>query len=198
MYRSTCLAFFGESITDYFAKNDGNWRRHVDAMPEDNLLEVSEVELSDKLAHQFAPDALHIDFDNPGKSRSEKQIPAEMFPPTYFVHRGKSYPKQVITIRLAFKGDPKLLSYRPSTFSFHSEEVYVEGNEICFDIIDFANDPEPIKRERDQKIATIRVLASNLVQDVERYNSGLRDNIAQYIRSRRAKIEKHRAIFDNL
>lgn len=120
---------------------------------------------------------LEIDENNVSVTQKEEMISSEYFPNSFDVSRGSSFPKPVVTFHVPFKGNPQLLKCRPSTMLMMSHEVAVEGNKIIFDVINFSNDAEQVKRSRDEIIKHLVQQAGYINRDIEAYNAKLENII---------------------
>src|SRR5258708_11366521 len=121
------------------------------------------MDLVNNLVEKFKVEASIIDFESVRISNYEKYIPAELFHPGFNVHQGKSYPKQVVVYHLPFTGDGELFQYTPSQFMLWSPEVYIEDQNVCFEIINFNGDTEELKREAQRSIDAIKFFSDALL-----------------------------------
>lgn len=156
----------------------------------DYLLGVNETQYVQHLQNLCRVDPLLIHFDQMGISTSEKQIPAEHFNALFEVTRGKSYPRQVITYRIPFEGDERLLHCRPSTYTMWSWDVEVRGGEICFDLVNFSNNVAQIKAQASDIARNIERSYQFLVAQVAAFNDGLEATIRQQLQARKAVLQK--------
>lgn len=138
--------------------------------------------------HKILP--LEFEQDKLTVSMAERMIPASFFPQGFFVRSGESYPKQVISFHLSFKGDQMLLRCVPSSRILWTEEVLLGDEEIVFDIVKFSDSADDIKREKDQIIEKLIQQASNVNNQVVQHNSDLESVIKNTITSVGIKISK--------
>lgn len=119
-------------------------------------------------------------------------IPPERHPGhLFFAEAGKSYPRQIIRYHIPFEGDPGLLRLVPNPRVMWSIEVELNGNEIAFDIVNWGNDPESVKREADDIFKTIREQNDNLTKQVMSFNSNAQEQIVNMLTVRREKLRKN-------
>ncbi|MFA5084518.1 MAG: toll/interleukin-1 receptor domain-containing protein [Candidatus Paceibacterota bacterium] len=131
---------------------------------------------------------LIFDQDNLTVTTSEKMIQAEYFGSGFFVEPGKSYSKEVLSFHLSFSGDEKLLHCVPSTRILWTEEVILENNEIVFDVINFSNDADKIKSEKDKVLKYLIDQAGYINTQVNQYNTNLEKFIKDAIGATLGKI----------
>ncbi len=112
---------------------------------------------------------------------SEKMIRAEYFGSGFFVDPGKSYPKEVFSFHLPFSGDENLLHCVPSTRIMWTEEVSLENKEIVFDVINFNNDAEKIKAEKEKVLNYLVEQTGHINKQVSHYNTSLEQIIRDAI-----------------
>src|SRR5207253_1953810 len=89
-----------------------------------------------------------------------------------------------------FAGDQTLLKCRPNPRIMNTHVVSVEGGDVCFEIVDFQNDPSQIKRDADSTMSLIREQSQHLKKNVDDYNSGLRRQAESFFDARKAEIMK--------
>jgi hypothetical protein len=124
-------------------------KARIDNEDQNYLLNVNEADYTAHVVSEFHIAPLVIDFDSVYASFEEKLISADRFPPTFHVFEGKSYPKQVVRFHLPFSGSASLLQCIPSPRVMNTIAVHIEDDAICFELINFYDDPERIKREAD-------------------------------------------------
>jgi hypothetical protein len=162
-----------------FSKYDGsslieNRKRQIvsaiNSQPDNYILNVNKTEYIEHLVSEFTIPPIKIHRDQLSASTYEAQIPAERHPNSYWVDSGKSYTRDVIKYHLPFTGDPQLLKVRPIPFS-SGPRIMVEGDSICFEIINFNMKPEEIKQKSDQIIDSLErqnQLLTNKLNDFNR------------------------------
>jgi hypothetical protein len=182
---------------------DGNLRNFLNNIQREieadrQVLEIEEGEyLKNRVAkHSLQP--LVIYPDKITVSQKEYPIPSNYFPRSFDVDRGQSFPKQVFTFHLPFGGDPQWLKCRPSSFMHWTEEVDVQNNEIIFEVINFRNNPEEIKKERDEFVSKFQSQIGNLNKDIEGYNSQLGKVIGDSISKAKSKFKNQDDILSSL
>lgn len=132
---------------------------------------------SSKLTDEFSIKPLVLDRDNIETSMDKAMIPAEYFPSTFNVYRGKSYEKSVAVFKVSLDGELDLLKLRPSTFMMWTEEVDVEDSNLVFEIIILNEDADVIKKERDDFLNKVEQQLQNINGQVSSYNGSLEDYV---------------------
>jgi len=158
------------------------------------LLNVNRTEYLGHIVSEFEIAPLGLNFDGLTVSSSEKMVRAELFPPTFHVHKSKSYSKQVVKYHLPFSGDPQLLGCAPNPRVMNSHPVTIEGSEVCFEIIDFSGNAENIKRNEEQVLGLIRQQAENLEKNIAAHNGQLRPHAEGIFDTRKAQIMKQNQV----
>ncbi|MFO1487401.1 MAG: hypothetical protein U1F65_02890 [Verrucomicrobiota bacterium] len=151
------------------------------------------------MADKYRIEPLCFKFDALQVSSAEKLIPIEQHPFNYgarFSHSKKeAYPRQVITFHLPFTGDQGLLNCQPSNyFTGGTAEVSVSNGEVRFDLINWRDDTEELKREQANIIERIRKLGANVEKDVKHFNEHIAEHARQAISARRALLLKQTSI----
>lgn len=167
----------------------------ITSQTDDYILNVNKAEYVDHLVSEYSIQPLEIHRDQLSVSVEERMIPAERHPNSYWVDSGKSYPKDVYTFHLPFTGDPQLLKVRASTYSMSAPRIMVAGQEIRFEIINFNQQADAIKREADNVVAQLMSQNQYLINDLTKFNGSLDAQLAQAFDARKAQLlKKHDVI----
>ena len=127
---------------------------------------------------------------NFNRTALEAQIPAEYFPFNYNVRKGKSYPKDVIRFHLPFSGDHQLLKVKASTYSLSSPMIELDGDCICFEVINFDLKPEQIKKDSDKIINELISHNQYLTNDLSKFNATIESQASQAFEARKQQLLK--------
>jgi len=196
-YRKTRI-FAEQELHNYLKNKKQSTLSSIESEDEDYLLNINEDDYIQYKVSEAKIDILEIYEDDIYVSSSEQMIPAEYFPRTFNVYDGKSYKKDVIKFHIPFSGDQNLLSCIPNPRVLWSITVEVLDNEFCFEIINFNDDPESIKRDKDSKIKFINQQLTNVNTEVERYNINLETQVKQAFESRKNKIKAKSGVLASL
>lgn len=132
---------------------------------------------------------LEFDTANITITHHEEQIPARYFGSGFMVDEGHSYPKQVITFHVPFKGDSQLLRCRASTWGMVSHEIDTKDGHVVFDVINFSNDADQVAKERDGVVKYLTDQAGYINRDVAAYNSRLESIVREALKSAKLKFK---------
>ena len=140
-----------------------------------------------------------LHFDEVSVSTYEKDVPPEEFPsPRFHVEPGRRYRKDVIRYHIPFVGNEELLHCVPNPYSHWTTEVSIEDGSLCFDIINFYNDPERIKHEANQTIDFIKHQATYIANQVAAYNTSLASRAQGLFRERKQHLLKKNDLLASL
>ena len=190
--------FAEQRLSDFLDERLNRLRQEVQNQDTNYLLNVNETSFIDYLVNRYQVELLVFYWDQISVSYCEKPIPAELFPPSFHVRPGKSYPRQVITYHLPFSGDKELLKCQPSRYIMWTKDIRLEGDCVCFDVINWQDDAEAIKREADNIIGYIRRQAENVSKEVLEFNSRLEKETQQLVQARKAYILKQENLVASL
>ena len=184
----TTNIFAEKDLREYLEQQKTAVVRSIESEKDDYLLNVNERDyISFKVSEGYV-EPLQIHEDQISASSSEQMIPAEYFPSGFWVTKGQSYKKDVIRFHVPFSGNHQLLHCTPSSRLMWTMGVEISGNEFCFEIINFSDDVESIKRDKDSNIRSIIQQLQSVVTEVERYNTSLEPHIKQAFDSRKQRI----------
>lgn len=170
----------------------------VESEQNDYLLNANETQYIEHLLSQCEIEPLELYFDKMFVSDTEKQIPAEHFPSTFNVYRGKSYPRQVITYHVPFTGNSQLLKSQPNTHVLWTTEVTLNGNCVCFDVVNFQDDPEQIKRTADSTLNNIKRQYEYLSTEIRAFNERLESRAREVLQSRKKTLLQQSNVLGSL
>lgn len=125
------------------------------------------------LADKYKLISLELDAQELTCETTTADIPAEYFPSphNFFLEPGNSYQKEVLIFHLPFRGDQNLLHYIPNPRIVWTAEVALEGNEILFEIIQFSDDVDSIRQEKDKVVDNFMKQAGNVNEQIKQYNN---------------------------
>ena len=180
------MRIFAEAeLRDLLNERDARLEREVMSEDKNKLLNMNETAYVEYLLAKYHVDPLVFDWDNRSLSEREERITAERFPWDFHVIQGKSYPKQVITYHVPLSGEIELLRRTPTGRILWTSEVRIAGNQMQFDVINWRDDPEVIKREADEISSHIQTQAANVCREVNEFNSALDDKVNKVVRDRK-------------
>ncbi|WP_291447862.1 hypothetical protein [Desulfovibrio sp.] len=165
---------------------------------DDYLLNVNEVDYVNFQYQRAHVEPLLIFAENLCVSQYEKMIPAEEFPWGFNVRRGESYKKSVIKFHIPFTGEMDLLRCAPGHRLLWTMNVTVKNGEICFDIVNFKDDADEIKRYKDDALRNISQQLNYVTNEVNVFNSSLENKIKQIFESRKKRILANNNILSSL
>jgi len=180
--------FAERKLNDYLEQRILATIHSIEQENDDYLLNVNERDYIQHKTDEAYVEPLQIHQDQIYASSSEQMIPAEYFPRLFDVNAGKSYKKDVIKFHVPFSGNSELINCMPSSRILWSMKVELSGNEFYFEIINFSDDVEAIKRKKDSNIGSVMQQLGNVVSEVDRYNSVIEAQIKQAFDARKKRI----------
>lgn len=186
----TFRIFYERELSEFLESNIRALEDEVNGRPDNYILNINETEFIDFLTKRFSIEDFELNFDAITSSIYEQFIPAGRFPSGFNVYSGKSYPKDIIRYYIPFTGDKRLLYCVPSSRLLWSIDVDIEENCICFDIINFYDDPDVIKNEANSNITHIRSQYNNVLKELREYNEGLSHRAQQIFQNRKKHLLK--------
>ena len=166
-------------------------RREVFSEEANQLLNMNETAYIKYLVERHTIAPLLLDMEGLSQSQQEERIPAEKFPNTGFhVQSGESYRKWVWTFAVPFSGDPELWRYTPSRHFRRSIEVEVRSERIEFSVVNWRDNADEIRREKDKTLNFVRSMVANVAQEVEEYNANLERSARAAFLARKTELLK--------
>ncbi len=191
-------AFSGQRLSDYLEERAQQAWSMIEQEKEDYLLQVNERDYLDHLLDRIRVPVPRFGFDDVYATESERKIPAESFPSGFNVYEGHSYTKPVLTVHIPYEGDLALLQRQPSTYLSWSAIIYTQGQDLCFDLVDFYGDAGRINQEIESHISNLRQSSDYLVRDIEAFNASLPTRLEQLFHARKEQILARRRLHGGL
>ncbi len=168
-------------------------KAQVESFDESFLSQAEDETHTLQILKQVRLDPLHFRFQDAYISTCERMIPAEHHPHhRFFVQAGNSYPRQVIKYHLPFEGNSNILRFVPNPRTVWTIEVELNGNEIAFDIVNWGNNPEEVKKEANNIFKIIHEQSEKLTKQVELFNATAQNQIINMLKNRREKLRKNK------
>jgi hypothetical protein len=193
------MRVFAEAdFSDFLATRERQIADEIRQPKDDYILNVNADEFVAYLVSKFSLDIPYLKRDEVSVDTSERMIPAEMFPWSFNVYQGKSYPRQVITYHVPFSGDMDLLRYTPSTRIMWTQEMEVVGQALTFEIVVFSQDSQALKREADSVIDRLAQQLGHLRTQGEAFNASLAEKARTIVEGRKAELLKRSSLLGGL
>lgn len=181
--------FYGSDLRVFLEENNNKIRKKIENESENYILNVNRTEYINHVLDLYKIDIPNLDFENKSISSYEKEIPAEYFPREFFVRKGKSYKKSVIVYHIPFEGNSKLFRYMPNKRSLSgTADVHIKNGDVCFEIINFNDNPDEISNKAEGTIQRIKNHAKYSQEQLEEYNTNLQSKIEDIFDGRKQKL----------
>jgi hypothetical protein len=186
------MRIFAEIDADQaFAGQLQRARSEVESRDEQFLSQVDDEDYALRILAMVRIDPLRIKFDEAYISTYEKTIPAESHPGNrFFLENGRSYPRQIIRYHVPFEGEADLLRCIPNPRLIWTEEIELGRGEFTFDIVNWGDKADEVKRDAEQIFSDISKQYEHLAKQVDAFNSSAQTQILQLLAGRRAKLKK--------
>lgn len=161
-------------------------RKEVDTEDRDKLLNTDEAAYIAYLVGRWRIEPLVLDIEHPRVSDYQKLIPAHQFPRGFDARSGRSYPVQVIVYHVPYSGNEILFQCAPSggrIFGMH--HATPQNGFLTFEIVNWRNDLQAIKREANAILTNIGINWNQLRNEVVAFNEELERQAQQTVRAKR-------------
>lgn len=156
--------------------------------PDDYILNVNPTDYVGHLASTFSVEPPHISFDDVTASAYETNVKAGNFPRGFHAEPGATYRKQTIVYHLPIAGNTELLNCKSEKRLLWTAEVYEADECLCFEIINFYDDPEQIKQTARETIENICQQLQYVVIEIDAYNAALKARIEEAFSKRKKEL----------
>jgi hypothetical protein len=190
--------FYEAELSDFLTGRERDLAEEVRRQEESYILNVNVEEYVQHLVDRYVLDIPELHRTDVFVEPSERMIPAELFPFSFVVHEGKSYPRPVLTYHVPFSGDMELLRYTPSTRIAWSMDMHVVGNALTFEMVVFTDDPAPVKQEGEHVLNALEQQLGYLTTDAKNFNDNLESKIRSLVEGRKAEFLKRSSFVQTL
>jgi hypothetical protein len=188
--------FADVDVDNIFAYRLQRAKTEVESLDEKFLAQVDDESIALQILTSVRLNPLHFRFDKGYITTHEQMIPAEHHRHAHqrlFMEEGESYRRQIIQYHLPFDGDRDLLNCIPNPRIMWSIDIDVADKEITFEIVNWNDEPEAVRRETEHILGNIREQYEHLSKQVEAFNSSAQTEIVKLLSSRRTKLKRDRA-----
>lgn len=199
MFSKKIKAFLEEEARNYF--NYSKLEQEILAEPKNNLLNVDEDAYINYLFEKYTIYPLVIDWDNITIDDYEKEFSAqECQKHEQFSFGGSNEPckKQVIIHSIPFSGEKILFKVQPSSFVRFSYEIDVKDDSFSFEVTNWGNGDDALKKTIDFIISSLKQQANSLTVDVAKYNNELKQHAIKVFKERKKEILSREGLLTTL
>jgi hypothetical protein len=198
-YSRNSKIFSKGNIQEIFHTSFKNIVSAIEGEDENYLLNVNEQNYIEHLANKYNFDCPEIHYEKVYVDSYEGDIPAEWFPPSYYVVSGEKYKKQVIQFFVPCSGNISLLFYTPiNSFFLDSGNFEIRGETLVVEYICFNEDAKSIRENYESDKNHIQRIAEGLITDIERFNLMLEGYIKSLLQQRKQKLLSQNNLLSSL
>lgn len=181
--------FLKGSLDDVLRNCIEQIRTRVHSEKTDYLLNVNETEYIEHFVSEFHIEPPQINSESMFITHEERMIESERHPSAFFLDPGESYKRQVIIYHVPITGDVEILDFKPNPSLLWTTDLTHdstnEGNFLLFDVINFNNETETIKRKQDEVIGNLAKQLEYISNQLNGYNTSLSQEIEQIVKARK-------------
>ncbi|MEX1014806.1 MAG: hypothetical protein WDZ80_06630 [Candidatus Paceibacterota bacterium] len=184
-------AFFGQGVSfDQVANNVKNKiESELSSETEDYILNVDRGEYIKTLKEKHSFDDFVLHFNDITADNNEMMIPGKIFPRGRFmVEESRSYPKTLWSYFIPVSGETELLKIRPSTWASYQPYIYLEGENLCFDVIQFYDELDSVKKEQQETVSYLEKAYERMRHDIDALNKELDSFIPDIFDKRKERL----------
>ena len=174
--------------------------QEIGSLSEDRVLNTSPEALSDYFVQKYTVEPIVIDESGIEVDYGDAQIDvSQRFGYVVFDRSRPTYVTGTrITFFLPFSGDPELFKCRPSTFNLNPPRGAVRDNELMLAYEQTAEGVSTIENEFEREKQEIKKYLGWVADEVEQFNSTVRQKVSQDIGIRREKLLRDRGVVESL
>ena len=194
------LLFYGADLSRVLTGQEQALSKEIGSLSEDRVLNSSPDDLCDYFVEKYEVEPVVIDESRITVDYGDAQVDvSHRFGYAVFDRSRPTYVTGTrVTFFVPFSGDPNLFKCRPSMFNLNPPRGEVRGSELVF-VYDLTTQDVPNigdAFEREQQ--NVKRYLSWIANEVEQFNSTIRQKASQQIATRREKLLQDRGIVENL
>lgn len=194
------LLFHDGELRLYLQKIDSKMFSEIESQNENYILSVDSQEFKKYLIDTYQLIAPTLKEDRIYVDKSEEKVDVSQDQMRVISDRGRPfYIKGLkVSYHIPFDGNPELLKYRTSSFTFNPPRADVRRNEIIIEIIELNHNTDSVKREFEQNFNEIKKWLIWVNQEIYQFNTSLDSKIEQKIKARKEKLIKDQTLVSDL
>jgi hypothetical protein len=193
------MRIFAENdLAEYLDSLLADLRRTVHSEDKNRLLNVNETEYIEYLVSQYTIEPIRLHLDEMHISDHEAMVPVGSHAFDYCLQPSDRIKCQVIKYHLPYSGEMRMLHLTPNPRLVWYRDVEIIGNEISFDIVNWNDDVENIKKEAERIIANISTQAKHSENNICRYNTNLQQYAQEIVTARKQEHLKQSNVIESL
>lgn len=178
MIRSAAFRIFGsESLASVLTERKVGVFTEIKGAGKDYVMKIDEEEYVKYLLDKHHVDPPVLDFDKIFVSQESRSIPAEKFPPGFNVSHGEVYTKPTVIYHIPCSGEIELLRMEPNPRLSFTPLVFIDGSDLCFEVVNLYNDMSRVERESNENLNHIRQSYGYFQSEIKSYNSEVKSEI---------------------
>lgn len=163
----------------------------IQTKDKDYILNINEEEYVNYLYEKYKVDNIFLLEEKVYITNLEKMIPAEDFPYSFNVYRGKKYSKPVIQYHIPFIGEELWLRSRATRFLMWYPQVIIKNKEIIMEYVLFSDSyVEDINRGYAHELSNFKTQLQYINEDIDVFKNNFFDNIKSIFKKRKAELLK--------
>jgi hypothetical protein len=191
------LLFHGGDLRSSLENHGNGLVREVESAPEDHVVHVDEVDWAQALAARYAVEAPILKRDEVWMDEPKPvQVDVSWDHFSRFISdpsRPAYVPGHSTVVHIPFSGEGDVFKLRPSSWTLNPPRADVGDGELRL-LVEYPDDrPLDIAGQADGLIRSVQQYLDTARADIADFNSGLLNKAQLAIRTRRERIEHHRA-----
>ncbi len=194
------LLFYGVDLRSILTSRETALSKEVGSLSEDRVLNTSPEKLCDYFVEKYVVEPVAIDESGIEVDYGDAQIDiSRRFEYAVFDRSRPAYVTGTrITFFVPFSGDPELFKFKPSHYSLNPPRGEVRSNTLVFVYDRTTRDVPNIGSEFEREKQNVKQYLAWIANEVEQFNSTIRQKASQEIAARREKLLQDRGVVENL
>ncbi len=188
--------FSRSSLADFLGSRENEVYSEIDSLPDDQLMNTNPDQLAEYLHSQFSLDAPKIKGDEIAIDSGDTKVDvSNRFDYAVFDRTRPAYTDGMyFTFHIPFTGSPILFEYQPQRFTYNAPMAEVREHEVVIEFQGTDSDSERFKERFDALHLSIQRYLGWVGEDVQEFNSSIKQKARGRIEQRRKRIMKARQL----
>ncbi|MCL4478388.1 MAG: hypothetical protein M1381_04710 [Deltaproteobacteria bacterium] len=179
-----------ENLYSFLQDREQGMFQEIEEMQADRLLNTKVDDLYDYFEQRYKIDIPSLKENEIATDQEEANVDISRDPYRRIVAPGSPFYIKGTALKffVPFEGDPELLKYKPSTFTYNSPLCTIKQNEIVFTYTRTDHNAEAVKAEFTRHLSVVRQNLKSVINDAGAFNNSIRTKAQNRIEIRRQKL----------
>ena len=189
----TFRVFDVRDAQEYLEERKSTIKAQIENESDEYVLNVNKDAYVAHLTHQFRLELPQLDFSGVEVEPYEKEVTSHAY-----LTGSPRVKRMIVVYRIPCKGDSESLILKPNPWIPWTMDVYLDGPNLCFEIVSRTPDGSDVKHEAEKAMRDLRTQHGHLVAQLRDFNSNLPALVGGLLEDGKETLGKRKAVLESL